>query len=378
MRKRNRYGLRMLPYIVQQAFGLCFSQQAYTWLLLLCYGIAFSLPAVMQAYNESLAKPFLYDADYALMIDKPSKTQLQSLTTTEGLLQIMATATAGQAASATVAAGTFGSFSWITYADAPLSTSLMWTVSVEAGEYLHNLCPEAFITTGRQLSASGGLECLVGDSTIPRGNAEKLLGQTLMIDGRVYEIVGIIEAFDGIFATMPHLDYALTFRLYFRTAGDIDRDAIAMADALEAQGYFVSAIENRRLQQAEARAYTKGQTDFYALCASFGYLICFIGTLCLVALSLYDHRKRIMLKLTLGARISHVVLEYFVYYLCISFCASLFALLFVRIASSYFLWIGTKAVAASTGTLGLLLGISLISSLLASCLAAGWIARKLA
>ena len=361
-------------YIFSQALRLYKAQRLHVFLLFFCYTVSFFLPAITQAYRDTLLDSFTLQSDFMLSCEISGREQRERIMTGDSLRELMQEMNIPEEATVNIIVG--GTTVTKVFEGEPVYGYFCWTLANDSKGRIHGIWPEEDILFGTPLT--GERSCLVGEHLIPGVRAKDLPGSQIELNGIPYTIAGVVPKYQGILATINEDVFFSFASLYFMVPQADQKTSSAYADKLEEQGFIVEMIRVPEKERTATQSYVIQSTDFYVVFAFLCYVFCFASTVSIISAAMYDNKHRIFVKLSIGAALSKIVAEYFLFFLGIAVAASCVAAGLIALTGPYFLNFGFRPLAISWQTSALLVGFGMLTSLAASCYAAFWMARKVA
>ncbi len=365
-----------LVYTFKQSLRIFTVSKVHTLILLVCYTAAFLLPVVMQAYKTTQMdsysdKPRLsgFAPDFSIDISNLKPEQLELLGDCEFIRKIIADA--GLTGSVTASFMLWGDNSFVLYNDKPSNCYVLSTTVSDGGDDIRTSVNTSSIIYGRQLSPNNPYEVLVGDHALEAVDYSKIVGNEIVINGNTHIIVGVLRNYRGMYTNVKTREYAYDGTFQINAVSDMRKAANKLADELE-KHFEVGSISYSQAQSEVFEEQTRSTTNFYLLLSLLGYLFCVISTFSIIHSVLYDNRKVIGTKLSIGANALTIAWEFFIYFLIISITASGLSTLLCTAVSDYYANISIRPIPLmlSMSTLLLLLAVSVLTSMLASLYAA--------
>ena len=209
-------------------------------------------------------------------------------------------------------------------------------------------------------------EALVGDLALSGVKASEIIGAEIYINGENLKIRGVINYYKGIYVysgskkPSPHVLLRFIFDksfdkneledLIYRILRQNFNDVSYSADT----DYFKQSLIE--------------ETNNYIMIAFVCYLFCFLNIITIIRAILYDKNRSITIKLSIGATLRQIYIEFLIYFIILSGLSSVISLLIVKLISPLFLVLSSVPVplTVSSNTILILLALCLMTSTAAS------------
>jgi hypothetical protein len=240
--------------------------------------------------------------------------------------------------------------------------------STSVGEYPY---------VGERLSKEAPYELMLGDGML-RGisHPESLIGEELLLFGETYSVCGIVRGSNNIEANILSRKIVPGVVLTFRSPIDSPANYASLATAVETNFSVTGVTE---LKVDEAYAFEAKRKTVWLLAAAFAaFAFCLLNSFGIINSFLYDCRRKVLIKMMVGARKSEVFLELMVFWAALLLASSILAFLAAFGAVDYMSRLFFFPVNVAWGTAVILPILGLGTALLVSLYSVWRIARWLA
>lgn len=374
MKNRHKNPIKGIGYLFSQALRLYSRQRLYVILLLFCYTVSFSLPVIAQAYRDTeLAGSGYLESDVVFDLQFAEDEQRERLTTHEALAALMAEI--GLPEGSTVNIFIPRSNASVVFKNQPVQRSVFQTLVVNEEEGFHRILPDEHILLGTNLQ--GEYSCIVGENTLPGARVDELIGKQVLINTIPYTIVGVSSKISGIIISPDEMPLFFYIYLYMNIPGYTKQAVNRLADALEERGFLVARISYTEAMRKSESERIMESTSFHLLFAFASYLFCIVSTIGVMNAAIYDNKQRIYVKMAVGASVSKIALEYFLFFFGLAVVGMGLAIGFLHLTGPYFVLIGFRRLSLSPRAALTLLALGMFTSLFAATYAARFVSRKI-
>jgi hypothetical protein len=322
-----------LSFAVSQGLRLLRGNKPQTLLLLLCYTAGILLPLAMFAYRKGVldsadAEP---QADsYVAMANNITGEKFAKLTDYGELGGLLRSAGEGFSVSVT----DMSSAETAVELDGRiLRGSVMWRLPADESGLVYDTLA-AYPRTGRYLSNDEPFGIVLGDGLL-RGvkNPEALLGRSLALYGETYTVIGIIHGTSVITGNILSREYGKMVSMVFRGPPNSAVQARALAMRLD-EAFSVTQFSALSVSEQYAAEVRRSSAQLLAV-AFAGLAFCLLNSLGLVNSFLFDCKKKLLVKMSVGARPGELFLELWLFWCALLLGAALLAFLLSLAAIRY-------------------------------------------